>query len=66
MRKQRRAQSEDVDAHTPDVDLSKLSPDELRAYIAGLRELRDAMRHCDGECGRCSRGQSCGADLQED
>lgn len=62
MRKPSRARTED----DLTVDLSKLSRDELRAYIAGLRERREAMLHCDGACGLCMHGRACDAFPLED
>lgn len=44
-----------------DVDIDALTTDELRAYIAGLRERRQALicRRCDGsQCEQCSQLRS--------
>ena len=51
------------------VDIDALSLDELRAYINGLRERRQALINdrCDGvECDRCILRRSCGHCLKED
>lgn len=51
------------------VDINSLSLDELRAYVNGLRERRQALinARCDGvECERCILQRSCGHCLKED
>lgn len=56
-------------SNRPAVDIDALSLDELRAYINGLRERRQALINdrCDGvECARCIFRRSSGHCLKED
>ena len=45
-----------------DVDIDTLSAEELRAYIAGLRERKQSIidERCGAQCDQCMHRQSCG------
>lgn len=44
------------------VDVDSLRPEELRAYIAGLRERRQSLidERCGAQCDQCMHQRSCG------
>lgn len=51
------------------VDLNSLSLDELRAYINGLRERREALiaERCEGGgCSQCAQRRFCDRRLKAD
>lgn len=45
-----------------DVDVDSLNAEELRAYIAGLRERKQVLidERCGAQCDQCRHRQSCG------